>query len=458
MQNLKHQFQNHIIDSFNDNDMQNLDNIIKNIKIKQNKMIMGLDAEFYHSNVALLQLSFYNDSSMTGGTAFLIRFYDENKNYHSNIPQSLTNIFIDRNIIKIGVNIGNDIGHILSSFYHNNPNKTNICNLFVNSSFDLQKYYLNSHKGENIPGLLFLSKYYCDVDISSIKTKKITISDWSNYNLSNEQIEYAFFDTIMCLEMAKKINIFEIDNIHNICNQIKIKYPKIRQRCDNDELEITNDITFDDDDSNDMIYNKFIERFYKKYNPNIVRLFFGFEKIKVFDDCLHDNIVTQIKIKNKNGEEILKEIGVMSMHRFKHCFKKKSIFITEGTPDKPIKICYTNYYDEQDIHLEKDENKRKYDFTPFFRPNICFSCCSSHNLYKFRIIPMCIQHLLSNNYKEICHKFGLDSSIFTVPICKNCFWKSFELLYKFGMIIITNITIYLKRNLKYMIFLKHLEH
>lgn len=64
--------------------------------------------------------------------------------------------------------------------------------------------------------------------------------NWANYNLTNEQILYAFYDTVMCLEIAKAIKFCEIynNNLHHNCS---VELLRIRKRedekCCNNNLE-----------------------------------------------------------------------------------------------------------------------------------------------------------------------------------------------------------------------------
>lgn len=416
--NLNNIFQRFLINSSDENHICELYDSIINAKNKCKKIMMGLDCEFFNKNVALLQISFYNDESLSSGKVYIVRFYDQNNNYNSNISDMLTDIFIDQNIIKVGVNIGNDILYLLRSFYLDNPEFTKIKDMFINSSFDLQTYYMDSHKGEDTRGLVYLTKYYCDWDVSQIKTKQITRSNWREYNLSQKQLDYAFIDTVSCLEMGKKINILELNNqINN-----KIKLPKIRER----SIDMINNIKTNNIDDNQEFINsssdEFIDQLYKKYDQCLMRFFLGYSRTKIKKE-LYYNIKTQAKIKNKDGNVNTIDIGVISKDRYIDLLNKNFIDIIDGTIENPKIICYSKIYNAGEFIFD---NRRDYDFTDLYRSNICFSCCSDKNLHIFKILPCCLMEQINRKYKEISIKYNIDINIYTVPLCIECFTKSIK--------------------------------
>jgi hypothetical protein len=158
MDTIKDNFNLSIIDIFNIDHLSFLKQ-----KFEANKKIfptffVGLDTEWYDDNIALIQLSFYNDLSLIKGEVFLIRLYDAEMNFYNKIPRELIDILIDQNIIKVGVDIANDIYHIMNDFDFGNNNQQHIQQLFVKSSFDLQNYHKNKHNEKDKKGLMYLSQ------------------------------------------------------------------------------------------------------------------------------------------------------------------------------------------------------------------------------------------------------------------------------------------------------------
>jgi hypothetical protein len=137
-------FQSYIIDIFNPDQVNYMYQQILIAKSKCTKLMMGLDSEWVDLNIALLQLSFYNDDSFMTGQVYLIRIYDREKNCHNQIPQQIIDIISDKNIIKIGVDIGHDISHIINDFDFGENDVNHITKLLVDSSFDLQAYHKTS--------------------------------------------------------------------------------------------------------------------------------------------------------------------------------------------------------------------------------------------------------------------------------------------------------------------------
>jgi 3'-5' exonuclease len=413
LESLYQNFSCHLINSFDENEIYNFVQSIDLVKTKNAKLMMGLDAEFYSGHVAVLQLSFYSDKSLTHGEVYIIRFYDENGQYHSDISQILTNIFMDKDIIKIGVNIGNDIAHIMKSFYLHNPNNNVICNELIKSSFDLQKYHMKNNKESNSRGLAYLSEYYCHLDISLVKTKKITISNWSNYNLSQEQINYAFTDTLMCIEIGK---IIDAVKLHGTNSNNYIKLPKIRQR------ETCNET--DDKKLCCLIFSpdKFISDIYKKYNYNFLRFLTGYDSIVINNGIMYNNIISQIKIRDKDGNIKIKNSGFIAKYQCLKLIEHKKIIIIDGTENNPVKVLYTKIINENDFNIDQTlEVYFPYDFTHHIRPNICFSCCSKNTLVAFNIIPRGISLFCQKYCPNIENKFNMNTHIYTVPICSECY-------------------------------------
>lgn len=424
-----------VLKSWDENDMNIIETKINEIRkncIK--KFIVGLDSEFYDDTVAVLQLAVYNDETFTTGYAFIIKFYDENRNFRSKISHVLTDIFIDQNIIKVGVNINNDIVYLLDSFYKNNDD---IKTTFMQSSFDIQVYYKKIANEKDVRGLLFLSKAICDLDLSDVKHKHITTSDWSVSVLSNEQLIYAFMDTIACLVMGKTIDVLHIEN--NTVTKLK-KKKNTTEKCikQNDNKKSKNNGNDDDNEFNDNNGTDILilENIYKKYGMNFGRFFTGLSSTKYYTNP-YSNIALMFDVRINNKFE-RKFYSYISMDRYLDLLQKKLINIIDGTEEIPHIVCHKKESSEEEFN-SKFRDLTRFNFTNDERNNVCFSCCSTKNLHKFNIVPGLILNKLTNDRKHHIKKgkYHIKSSkegyehlthIMSVPMCENCYLNAQDII------------------------------
>jgi len=167
----------------NENDIEIVKNLISH------KTILGFDTETKPSfkkgiknNIALIQLA--DDKE-----AFLFRI---NK---IGIPDFLIDIFENKNIIKIGVAIRDDIRG-LQKLKNFNPQS------FVDLQTFVKKFNINDNS------LRKLTANILNFRIS----KKIRTSDWEKNYLDEKQIAYAATDAWVCYEIYKKLQNTNNDN------------------------------------------------------------------------------------------------------------------------------------------------------------------------------------------------------------------------------------------------------
>ncbi|XP_050915994.1 uncharacterized protein LOC127131103 [Lathyrus oleraceus] len=152
-----------------------------------NNVIVGLDVECLlakrhgiSNTAAVLQLCI-------GGECLIFQIL-----HASYIPESLIAFLGNKNYKFVGVGIKDDVDKLLRDF-----------SLHVVSFVDLRTLAAIKRRDESLKfaGLKTLAFRVLGIEIE--KSKKITLSDWSNFPLTVKQIEYACLDAFISFELGR---------------------------------------------------------------------------------------------------------------------------------------------------------------------------------------------------------------------------------------------------------------
>uniref|UniRef100_A0A803LT62 3'-5' exonuclease domain-containing protein n=2 Tax=Chenopodium quinoa TaxID=63459 RepID=A0A803LT62_CHEQI len=154
------------------------------------KLVVGLDIEwrpntsrYFRNPVAVLQLC-------VGHHCLVFQLL-----YATRIPQGLVDFLTNEDYTFVGVGIDDDVQKLKQDY-----------GLDVNYTVDLRTLVSTRWDEPSFRNSGLVSLAYNVLDLEYVKQRNITLSDWSQPNLSIAQVQYAAIDAFLSFEIGKKLD------------------------------------------------------------------------------------------------------------------------------------------------------------------------------------------------------------------------------------------------------------